>query len=117
MIHLWMDDSAFKTCHSRIHIVLGLYKDDDDVWWFVMMMMTVHEDAAAANDDDEDEDDDEDDDDDAHLLKVVVQESIEDWVCAAGGDPDQVKHQVNLWFFKCIFKKIKFPQKMQNYTR
>ena len=43
------------------------------------------------------------DDDGAHLLEVVVQESIEDWVCAAGGDPDQVKHQVNLWFFKCIF--------------
>ena len=43
------------------------------------------------------------DDDGAHLLEVVVQESIEDWVCAAGGDPDQVKHQVDLCLFFLYF--------------
>ena len=40
-----------------------------------------------------------------HLLKVIIQESIEDWVCTAGGHSDQVKHKVHLPLFWC---KIQF---------
>ena len=31
-----------------------------------------------------------------HLLKVIIQKAIEDWVCAAGGDSNEMEDQVDL---------------------